>query len=175
FNFTQKNQRYFNYNKISSTKELFSEDDIEYVHGTTNSNIIFGIDSQDVSSKLRVFPYIYKFTKQSRKLHLFYSDKNKAVRLHNVLADTIENICFYGHSLNKQDFSYFQTIFDHYDLYNNKKIKLFFFYSKGHDNPLEVSNLLLMYQNYLSSENKKYNVLSRLQLENRIFSVEVNA
>lgn len=41
----------------------------------------------------------------------------------------IEAIKFYGHSLAEADYSYFQHLFDYYDLYNNNSLKLEFYYS----------------------------------------------
>ena len=40
-------------------------------------------------------------------------------------------IKFYGHSLREADYSYFQSIFDSYNLYENSKVSLMFYFPKG--------------------------------------------
>lgn len=45
-----------------------------------------------------------------------------------LLPKSIKNIVFYGHSLAPADYSYFQSIFDYYNIYDND-ITLVFYYS----------------------------------------------
>ena len=74
--------------------------------------LIFGIDdnliqSQSVGSELRLFSKTYRKMLNSDKDTLTLPpDEGKPIE-----------IKFYGHSLSEADYSYFQSIFDYYDLY----------------------------------------------------------
>lgn len=90
----------FNYTNILKKN---SSDEIN-VHGTLGTDIIIGInDDNDLDEKS------IQFTKTFRKLV-----SKESV---NTLNNTIGEILIYGHSLGKQDYAYFQSIFDHYNLY----------------------------------------------------------
>lgn len=51
-------------------------------------------------------------------------------------------IKFYRHSLSEADYSYFQSIFDYYNLYENNKVSLIFYYSKGFEQTDKVYQLI---------------------------------
>ncbi|HDR3342165.1 TPA: hypothetical protein QCN85_006026, partial [Bacillus anthracis] len=105
------------------------------VHGVLNQNsneskIIFGIDN--ISSDSRAEDIGYRFTKSYRTMSLYTEIENDKAfwdKIDNIFTQDIEVIKFYGHSLARADYSYFQYIFDMYDLYNSD-IKLIFYYSK---------------------------------------------
>ncbi|MDQ8554478.1 AbiH family protein, partial [Enterococcus faecium] len=83
------------------------------VHGTVKeNNIIFGIDQENVDPTKD----IYRFTKTFRQMT---ETKLAVTYQENILPDKeeIDEIVFFGHSLSTLDYSYFQTIFDHYELY----------------------------------------------------------
>ena len=44
----------------------------------------------------------------------------------------VDTIIIYGHSLNRADYSYFESIFDMYDVFNSD-VKLRFYYWRGYD------------------------------------------
>ncbi|PQG57248.1 hypothetical protein CUS28_15040, partial [Enterococcus faecium] len=93
------------------------------VHGTVKeNNIIFGIDQENVDPTKD----IYRFTKTFRQMT---ETKLAVTYQENILPDKeeIDEIVFFGHSLSTLDYSYFQTIFDHYELYQSK-IRLVFYY-----------------------------------------------
>ena len=90
------------------------------IHGTTE-NPIFGIDSKEAEEDQQ---YIY-FTKTSRVLEANI-EKKEVVSPLTYIPYTGE-IVFFGHSLAEADYSYFQSIFDYYDIYNNT-INLKFLY-----------------------------------------------
>ena len=74
------------------------------VHGTyANNNIIFGVDA---TAQLPSDTYI--FTKTHRKM--LQGTPARALPRH------VEEVKFYGHSLSQADYSYFQSIFDYYNL-----------------------------------------------------------
>ncbi|WP_420844023.1 AbiH family protein [Lentilactobacillus parakefiri] len=126
------------------------------------SSIIFGIDSQGINSKSPE----YKFTKTYRTLDTTY----KTVK--DLLNHNISEIIFYGHSLNKSDFSYFMAVFDNFDIYNNTKLSLTFAYNSTvpHDKIdkfNQVSNLMFEYGRTLNN-NHGNNLLHKLIIEGRI-------
>lgn len=141
------------------------------VHSTLNNGPIFGIDSDDV----RANEEYYKFTKTYRIMRLT-TEINDA----KLLPKSIDRIIFYGHSLSNADYSYFQAIFDYYDIYS-ENIELIFYYSKydgktideiARDQFDKVSNLL---ENYGSRiPNKGKNLLPKLLLEGRIKILELS-
>ena len=90
-------------------------------------------------------------------------------------------IAFFGHSLSKFDYSYFQTIFDHYDLYNSS-IQLVFYYMtfgerKFEDMELElaerISKMLYDYSPSIDNERKGRNLTHKLLLEKRLTMKEI--
>ena len=135
----------------------------------TDCNIIFGIDdtviqSQDEDSGL------YQFSKTYRKMlnsnagtHVLPSKDNQLIE-----------IKFYGHSLNEADYSYFQSIFDYYNLYENNNVGLIFYYSKGYEQTDKVYRLINTYGKTLSNKDQGKNLTHKLLLENRLKIVEIS-
>ncbi len=94
-----------------------------------------------------------------------------------VLNKNTREVVFYGHSLNPQDYSYFQSIFDFFEIYSNNKIKLIFAYSiydlKKKEKIIQdtydsVIKLLSSYGDTSDNKDKGKNLLHKLILENRI-------
>lgn len=141
------------------------------VHSTLDNGPIFGIDSDDV----RAEEEYYKFTKTYRIMRLA-----TGINDNELLPKSINRLIFYGHSLSNADYSYFQAIFDYYDIYS-KNIELIFYYSKYDGKSIEeiardqfdkVSSLL---ENYGSKiPNKGKNLLPKLLLESRIKILELS-
>lgn len=168
----------FNYTALFDILEVDSPCFYNNVHGKlcnnvcTNScdksNIIFGIDdnliqSQDASSELRLFSKTYRKMLSSDKYLTVLPPKEN-----NPIA-----IKFYGHSLSEADYSYFQSIFDYYDLYGNSNVSLTFYYSKGFENHDAIYRLISGYGKSLSNREQGKNLIHKLLLENRLHSSEV--
>ena len=66
-------------------------------------------------------PYIIPFAKTVRLVH------PGAPRRYEVLPGDIDLIKFFGHSLSTADYSFFQAIFDHVDLYQGE-VRLVFYH-----------------------------------------------
>lgn len=66
--------------------------------------------------------------------------------------DNLATIKFYGHSLSKADYSYFQSIFDYYNLYGNSSVDLVFYYSKGYE---QIDAIYKLINSYGQSPNNK--------------------
>ena len=172
-----------NFNYTTYLKEMDYISEMTNVHGTFE-NPIFGIDNTEIGND-REFYYL---TKTSRVL--FNNTIKEEFKLPNKIE--ISKICFFGHSLARADYSYFQSIFDYYDIYNSE-VKLEFKYynyikdkkeltdeekeerkdevkSNMHKSVIELMN---DYGNTASNKSRGKNLLHKLILENRIKIVEV--
>lgn len=149
---------------------------INYIHGSLKPSdkkpIIIGFDSSGISPNE---PY-YKFTKASRIM------EQSVIESESILDKNIKNIYFYGHSLADADNSYFNAIFDYYDLYN-KDINLIFCYTPYKDTSKEneklksekmnaINNLIFNYGKTLNDSHGE-NILPKLLLENRLHLKEI--
>ena len=134
----------------------------------TSCNIIFGIDDTIIQSQEENFE-LHKFSKTYRKMLNAGVGTSILPKKDN---QTIE-IKFYGHSLSEADYSYFQSIFDYYNLYENNKVSLIFYYSKGFEQTDEVYRLINTYGKTLSNKDQGKNLTHKLLLENRLKIIEI--
>ncbi len=146
------------------------------IHGRIDAepaNIIFGIDDYEMQSEQRNYlPQATIFSKSVRII------TNPLQPNESLLRDRINNIVIYGHSLNKADYSYFQSIFDHYDLYKSNVV-LWFAFSKhkyfSEENYINsIRTLIVEYGKTLDNKDHGKNLFHKLLLENRIKKVEIN-
>lgn len=176
----------FNYSCISSslsTKEQTSKTDgslefqrnkLKYnltevnVHGNFNRIAIFGVDQSKVSAD----DPGYIFTKTYRKI----SNQENLISFSLPHIKDIDEIVFFGHSLSVADYSYFQSIFDYYDIYHSN-IKLTFKYSLYEGKPPElikkecydsIIKLIRSYGETMDNVNHGNNLVHKLLLENRL-------
>lgn len=149
----------------TNSREKYNIDNYYHVHGSLNGEIIFGIDDNYIEKDTNVTE-INKFTKTYR---IMREDNDLNIDIY----DGIDVIKFYGHSLSKADNSYFQSIFDYCDIYNNM-ITLEFYYSNYGDEDREgetkdlVYDLIERYGNTLDNKNKGKNLLHKMNIEGRI-------
>ena len=162
----------FNYTSIFDLLKIKSPCHYNNVHGKlcnedcsegcASSNIIFGIDdkiiqSQDEYNDLRIFSKTY------RKM----SATNAPERI-LPKNDELVDIIFYGHSLSEADYSYFQSIFDYYNLYSNNSVSLHFYYSENYNPTDAVYRLINEYGKTLTNKDQGKNLMHKLLLENRL-------
>ncbi len=126
------------------------------------TNIIFGIDDKAIQSNgenidLRLFSKTYRKMLSSSVPISILPPNNIPLQ-----------IKFYGHSLSEADYSYFQSIFDYYNLYSNNNVSLLFYYSEGHEQTDAIYNLINEYGKTLSNKEQGKNLLHKLLLENRL-------
>ena len=131
-------------------------------------NIIFGIDDTVIQSQEENFE-LHKFSKTYRKMLIADAETSILPKIDNQMIE----IKFYGHSLSEADYSYFQSIFDYYNLYENNKVSLIFYYSKGFEQTDEVYRLINTYGKTLSNKDQGKNLTHKLLLENRFKIIEV--
>lgn len=181
----EKNKRniVINFNYTTYLREMDYISEMTNVHGTFE-NPIFGIDNTEIGND-REFYYL---TKTSRVL--FNNTIKEDFKLPNKIE--ISKICFFGHSLARADYSYFQSIFDYYDIYDSEVRLEFKYYnyikdkkelsdeekeerkdevkSNMHKSVIELMN---DYGDTASNKSKGENLLHKLILENRIKIIEV--
>ena len=165
----------FNYTNLCSGN-LGIQVAFRNVHGALNQNsneskIIFGIDN--ISSDSRAEDIGYRFTKAYRTMRLYTELENDMAfgdKIDNIFTKDMDVIKFYGHSLARADYSYFQYIFDMYDLYNSN-IKLIFYYSKIEGRTVEevrqeqyrnITKLIEQYGETLDNKAHGRNLMTRL-------------
>lgn len=137
---------------------------------------IFGIDNHDIlkPDKNKNFNFDDPrsiFTKSFRLLDNHVNNIRTKTFQKNV-----DVITFFGHSLNQADYSYFESIFDQYDVFHSN-VKLEFYYYPGNDEVTAKSNerevmknvvkLLTSYGNTLANEHGE-NIVNKLILEQRL-------
>lgn len=169
----------FNYTEEVS-KSFDGGEDGEFVniHGKLGEEIIFGIDGKDCMDN----PDAVSFTKTFRLMRRGGSRTDKLIRTANSmhLQDATDVIKFYGHSLGKADYSYFQSIFDGVDLYESKTV-LVFYYPFDSTNNAEARNrewrtnlansindLLVSYGATMGNTDHGKNLMHKLLLEGRL-------
>lgn len=137
---------------------------------------IFGIDNHDILSPDKSNNFTFDdprsiFTKSFRLLDNHINN----IRTKTFQKD-VDVITFFGHSLNQADYSYFESIFDQYDIFHSN-VKLEFYYYPGNDDVTAKSNerevmknvvkLLTSYGNTLANEHGE-NIVNKLILEQRL-------
>lgn len=163
----QNNILTFNYT------EPFRNLNIRNIHGSlSKSDIIFGIDYDKLKVNFNQPPI--EFSKSYRIL------ENGMSTIMNISSDT-DVIKFYGHGLGEADYSYFQAIFDSVDLYHSDT-KIIFYWSEypGVEKKSiriqqvkNVTNLIEEYGTTFTNKDHGRNLLTKLQLENRLQIEEI--
>lgn len=162
----------FNYTIPEFPKNgICAYESLNHVHGSIDeAAIIIGYDSSDVEN-----PKDNKLLLSKVYQKMFFD-----LRMFNLPnKDDIDCIKIYGHSLGSQDYVYFHSIFEYFDIENNQKISLKFFYTEYGNNwdeneeikqkfILSVYNLLNRYSSKKNGIDKIDTLSNRLLLENRL-------
>ncbi len=169
----------FNYTSIIDLLTVGARCTYSNVHGklcslTCNndckySNIIFGVDDNFVQSHNKIQKLRF-FSKTFRKM-LSESIPKNILPPNNGINLKIK---FYGHSLSEADYSYFQSIFDYYNIYSNTNVILIFYYSTGFEQFDAIYDLINAYGKTLSNKDQGKNLTHKLLLENRLKIVEID-
>ena len=158
------------FSKIEIPRRIKPIESIVNIHGDFK-NPIFGIDSHNSEEQFQ------NFTKTSRILN-----NDTVGNFELPKPGKLETINFFGHSLSEADYSYFQSLFDYYDIYSSN-IKLNFMYSEYDKNDLTRAkrethnNVVKLMNNYgekLENKDKGKNLLHKLLIENRIKLINVD-
>ena len=165
----------FNYTTIVDSIKVRSESN---VHGSLErENVIFGIDLSNLNSSDEAL----NFSKTYRKMHAFEEHNISKYIPESLLSRSIERISFFGHSLNASVYSYFQSIFDFYEIYNSNVSLVFYYQIYDTKISLEIKkdftnaviNLLNTYGGTMVNKHHGKNLLHKLMLEERVFLKEI--
>lgn len=151
------------------------------VHGSIENynettDLVIGVDRNQLSSNATISNSLTQFTKTYRTLKMHH-DLN-FIGSEAFVNKKIKVIKFFGHSLSLADYSYFQSVFDALDIYNNE-IYIFFYYSNydSVDRSVEqfdkVFQLMEYYGKNMANLNHGRNLLHKLELENRLSITEI--
>lgn len=158
------------FSEIEILRRIKPIESIVNIHGDFK-NPIFGIDSHNSEEQFQ------NFTKTSRILN-----NDTVGNFELPKPGKLGTINFFGHSLSEADYSYFQSLFDYYDIYSSN-IKLNFMYSEYDKNDLTRAkrethnNVVKLMKNYgekLENKDKGKNLLHKLLIENRIKLINVD-
>ncbi|WP_414827389.1 AbiH family protein [Apilactobacillus kunkeei] len=150
----------FNYTKFYDDNDVTKNN----IHSTLDdsSHPIFGISSIGKNNEKNYSKPYYKFTKTYRIMSL---SKENSIR--NFLPNDIDEIVFYGHSISKSDYLYFEVIINKYiNELNNSNIIFSFKYSNyesdGIVQNMEQVQINLIY-NLFNTIGEQRNINSLLQ------------
>lgn len=145
--------------------------EVVYLHG--NDYPIFGIDLLVLQEKFKEENGIINHVDlEASKKSIFTKTYRKMLAIEDVnytLPVGIEEIYFYGHSLTKMDYSYFQSIFDFYNIYSSEVTLKFRTINSLRENTIQsIYNLIMTYGETMTNENHGRNLIHKLILENRL-------
>ena len=168
----------FNYTKLPSGLKGTNQ-----VHGSLEErNIIIGIDKAFIKNS------------NIRKMRFSKSWRQLCNRLNNSMLPSkndVNEIVVFGHSLGDQDYSYFHSLFNYYDLYASR-VKLTFLYANFHyDSKTKIPDIVKNEEyrlNYIDSVYKLLNnyvekslgqkeadsFVTKIQLEGRLSVAEID-
>ncbi|MBR3158801.1 MAG: hypothetical protein IKF14_06815 [Atopobiaceae bacterium] len=153
------------------------DDNVVNIHGHLNGEIIFGIDGTDCMNDDDALPFTktYRVVMAGNQIRQVLSHSDSAGE-----GAQTDYVKFYGHSLGKPDYSYFQSIFDGIELYGGRTRLVFYYRPWLVDGSLvpeevartgmvrKVSNLLNAYGKTLDNKDHGKNLMHRLMLEGRL-------
>lgn len=188
----ENNAYIISFNYTTYLKKIFKN--MCNMHGTFDKPI-FGIDymknydgkfylfnKKDINKNI-FYNNLIDFTKTSRIF--FNGTSEKIFKLPD--RDELKKIYFMGHGLADADYSYFQALFDYYDIYNSNII-IEFLYSDFRekekcieektgevrkDTEEKIIKLFDAYGKTLNNKDKGKNLLHKLLLENRLRMKEI--
>lgn len=169
FNYTTiiKNEieKYRDEKKYPTAENIRSIKEVINIHGNYE-NPIFGIDGTNLNENMKIFSKTYRILSNSTIDNFALPSNSK-----------LETIYFFGHSLSGADYSYFQSMFDYYRIYDSKT-RLIFLYSDhdGNEKNRQENRIVKLINEYgktFENKEKGKNLLHKLLLENRIKVLDI--
>ena len=157
-------------------KQQFGDAALVNIHGTLDDESIFGIDGSGNLDDRDILP----FTKTYRVLKSARGAPSGSIAYPSQRGgDGLEtsSIVFFGHSLSRADYSYFESIFSTADLYSGHTSLVFLYsnYAKGvrESEVAKVLALLDYYGSSLGIAGHSNNLAHKLMLEGRLVVREI--
>ncbi len=157
-------------------KQQFGDAALVNIHGTLDDESIFGIDGSGNLDDRDILPFTktYRVLKSARGVpsgSIAYPSQRGGDGLET------SSIVFFGHSLSRADYSYFESIFSTVDLYSGHTILVFLYsnYAKGvrESEVAKVLALLDYYGSSLGIAGHSNNLAHKLMLEGRLVVREI--
>lgn len=157
-------------------KQRFGDADLVNIHGALDGESIFGIDGSGNLDDRDILPFTktYRVLKSARGVpsgSIAYPSQREGDGLKT------SSIVFFGHSLSRADYSYFESIFSTVNLYNGHTSLVFLYsnYAKG-VRESEVAKVLALLDYYgasLGIAGRSNNLAHKLMLEGRLVVLEI--
>ena len=157
-------------------KQRYADADLVNIHGMLDGESIFGIDGSGNLDDRDILPFTktYRVLKSARGVpsgSIAYPSQGGGDGLKT------SSIIFFGHSLSRADYSYFESIFSTVDLYNGHTSLVFLYsnYAKG-VRESEVTKVLALLDHYgtsLGIAGRSNNLAHKLMLEGRLVVREI--
>ena len=157
-------------------KQQFGDAALVNIHGTLDDESIFGIDGSGNLDDRDILPFTktYRVLKSARGVpsgSIAYPSQRGGDGLET------SSMVFFGHSLSRADYSYFESIFSTVDLYSGHTILVFLYsnYAKGvrESEVAKVLALLDYYGSSLGIAGHSNNLAHKLMLEGRLVVREI--
>ena len=157
-------------------KQRFGDAALVNIHGTLDDESIFGIDGSGNLDDRDILPFTktYRVLKSARGVptgSIAYPSQRGGDGLKT------SSIVFFGHSLSRADYSYFESIFSTVDLYSGHTSLVFLYsnYAKGvrESEVAKVLALLDYYGSSLGIAGHSNNLAHKLMLEGRLVVREI--
>ena len=157
-------------------KQQFGDAALVNIHGTLDDESIFGIDGTGNLDDRDILPFTktYRVLKSARGVpsgSIAYPSQRGGDGLET------SSIVYFGHSLSRADYSYFESIFSTVDLYSGHTILVFLYsnYAKGvrESEVAKVLALLDCYGSSLGIAGHSNNLAHKLMLEGRLVVREI--
>ena len=157
-------------------KQQFGDAALINIHGTLDDESIFGIDGSGNLDDRDILPFTktYRVLKSARGVpsgSIAYPSQRGGDGLET------SSIVFFGHSLSRADYSYFESIFSTVDLYSGHTSLVFLYsnYAKGvrESEVAKVLALLDYYGSSLGIAGHSNNLAHKLMLEGRLVVREI--
>lgn len=167
-----------NIHGVYSWNDSYTRSQINKLHDkiTKLSPPIFGIDLHDISATTNSVNFNDPRIIFTKPFRLIDNQINNMRDKKHQFQKKVNNIIFFGHSLGHADYSYFESLFDIYNIYSSN-VKLIFYYEKRNTNfqdrlssqkTLEkIIKLLTSYGQTLPNQHGE-NIVNKLLLEQRL-------
>lgn len=167
-----------NIHGVASWNDSYTRSQINKLHSNYKrlAPPIFGIDWHDISDTTNDIDFNDPRIIFTKSFRLIDNKVNNMRDKKHQFQKNINKIIFFGHSLGHADYSYFESLFDIYNIYDSN-IELNFYYKKGSSDFLdrlsaqktleEIIKLLTSYGQTSTNQHGE-NIVNKLLLEQRL-------
>lgn len=151
---------------------------VNNIHGSIDqvSKCIIGIDDKKVNLSMNSVDLYskgltnsYAFSKTYKRLCNCNYDLDLPLPYNNEIQT---NIIFCGLSLSENDQIYYESIFNKYDIYNNKQVYIYFFQFRGYELFPKIYHLFKKYGESFDNKLQGNTLITQLSIEGRLKIIE---